>query len=232
MTNPPPKADFTVAWICLRLDLVAAREMFDHACGTHPQTLHPSDTNFYELGKIDRNYIIIVYLYSVAATDTPIGGRYGTAETASKQMNATFVSLKVRLFIALGSRIPCGLNDMRLGDVAVSTSEQEIWGVVGLALESPSEPPSSASDPKRTSLLLPREGYSHLTTAAHALAADRTLGVPSKITNSLSKVFEWYPEKTTVYAYPGVADDVFVQTEYKRRFHRKKQAKLFLSLLE
>ncbi|KAL4746441.1 hypothetical protein BDW72DRAFT_197701 [Aspergillus terricola var. indicus] len=223
MTGPPPNADFTIAWFCpSRLELVVAREMFDYAYGKHPQTLHPFDTNAYELGKIGRNNVVIVCLYSAPAptTDLPEKDRYSTAETVYKQMKATFVSLRVGLFVAVGSGIPYGLNDIRLGDVVVGTPDREFWGVVGLALESASGSASSALDSGRMNLLSTKEGYSHLlTTATHALAADLTLGVPSKITSYLSKMFEWYPEKRAVYAYPGAADDVFVRTEYKCGFH-------------
>ncbi|KAL4735834.1 hypothetical protein BDV11DRAFT_211752 [Aspergillus similis] len=222
MTNPPPNANFTIAWICpFRLELIAAREMFDHAYGKHSQTLQPSDTNAYELGKIDRNNVVIVCLYFGSATDPPEEDRYATAESAYKQMKVTFVSLKVGVFVAVGSGVPCGPNDIRLGDVVVGTPDREFWGVVDLALESASGSASSTLDARRTNLLSPKEGYSHLlTTAAQALAADHALGVPSKITSYLSKMFEWYPEKRAAYAYPGVTDDVSVRTEYECGFHR------------
>ncbi|KAL4994024.1 hypothetical protein BDV10DRAFT_197862 [Aspergillus recurvatus] len=202
MTTPPPNADFTIAWICpSRLELVAAREMFDRAYGKHPQTLHPSDANSYELGKIGRNNIAMVCLPSVFATEDP------------RQMKATFSSLRVGICVAVGSGIPSDLNDIRLGDVVVGMPERKFWGVVGL---------EHASASASTS----RSGYSHLlTTAAHALTADRARGVPSKIPSFLSKMFEWYPENRVVYAYPGVSDDVLFRTDYSHaslRNHSKR----------
>ncbi|KAL4976917.1 hypothetical protein BDW66DRAFT_159351 [Aspergillus desertorum] len=225
MTNPPPNADFTIAWICpSRLEFVAARETFDLAYGKHPQILHHSDTNAYELGKIGRNNVIIICLPPFPAAERPWLSRY----EVYKQMKTTFPSVKVGIFVAVGSGIPSALHDIRLGDVVVATPEREFWGVVELEHVSPSAsasasasgPASTTLDLKCTNLLSPKHGYSHfLTTAVHALTADRALGVPSKIPSFLSKMFEWYPEKRAVYAYPGVADEVLLWTDYNRGSH-------------
>jgi hypothetical protein len=115
----------------------------------------PTPTNWDSIG---RNNVVILCLYPSSTTDHPEGDRYGTAETAYKQMKATFASLNVGLFVAVGSGIPCGLNDIRLGDVLVGTPEREFWDVVGFALGSASEPASSALDQRRMNLLSPREG--------------------------------------------------------------------------
>ncbi|KAL5045902.1 hypothetical protein BDW71DRAFT_207888 [Aspergillus fruticulosus] len=167
MTTPPPDVDFTIAWICpSRLELVAAREMFDHAYGKHPQILHPSDANAYESGKIGRNNVAMACLPSAFATRHLKIAIYGAVETVYKQMKTVLLPQSRHL----------------------------------------------------------RSRYLHLlTTAAHALTADRALNVPCKIPSFLSKMFEWYPEKRAVYAYPGVADDVLFRTDYSHRSHRSQR---------
>lgn len=113
--------DFTVGWICaLPTEMAAACAMLDEEYDMlHNQ--HPADHNSYQLGRIGRHKIVIACL-----------PEYGTspAATVAKDMLRTFESIKVGVVVGIGAGIPSEHNEIRLGDVVVSSSEGTHGGVV------------------------------------------------------------------------------------------------------
>ncbi|KAI7971170.1 hypothetical protein EIK77_004685 [Talaromyces pinophilus] len=114
--------DYTIAWICaLPLEVAAARLMLNR---THTPLSNPStDSNAYELGKLDDHYIVITCLPA---------GVYGTVAAANvvSRMRSTFPQLQYGLMVGIGGRVPNKNNDIRLGDVVVSKPVGQHGGVI------------------------------------------------------------------------------------------------------
>ncbi|THY08502.1 Pfs, NACHT and ankyrin domain protein [Aureobasidium pullulans] len=113
--------DFTVGWICaLPTEMAAACAMLDEEYDML-NTQHPADHNSYQLGRIGHHKVVITCL-----------PEYGTnpAATVAKDMLRTFESIKVGVVVGIGAAIPSEHNEIRLGDVVVSSSEGTHGGVV------------------------------------------------------------------------------------------------------
>jgi nucleoside phosphorylase len=111
-----------VGWICaLKLELDASLKMFDiiHERGFG----HGSDHNLYILGRIGN--------FNVVLTCLPMG-QYGsiTAAIVATRMMSKFPNIKIGLMVGIGGGLPNKLNDIRLGDVAVSKPGKLHGGVV------------------------------------------------------------------------------------------------------
>ncbi|KAI0455725.1 ankyrin repeat-containing domain protein [Xylaria acuta] len=104
--------DYTVGWVAaLSIERAAAEAMLD---GLHlPLPRAPGDTNNYTFGEIGDHNVVIASL--------PHDG-YGTinAATVAGNMHRTFPSLEVFLMVGIAGGAP-GVDDVRLGDVVVST---------------------------------------------------------------------------------------------------------------
>ncbi|PCG88329.1 hypothetical protein PENOC_111470 [Penicillium occitanis (nom. inval.)] len=114
--------DYTIAWICaLPLEVAAARLMLNR---THTPLSNPStDSNAYELGKLDDHYIVITCLPA---------GVYGTVAAANvvSRMRSTFPQLRYGLMVGIGGGVPNKDNDIRLGDIVVSKPVGKYSGVI------------------------------------------------------------------------------------------------------
>jgi nucleoside phosphorylase len=114
--------DYDVAWICaLPLEMAAANFMLDETYGRLPQSMN--DENTYTLGKICG--------YNVVVTCLPTGV-YGTiaAATVISHMRSSFPNIRFCLMVGVGGGVPSRKNDIRLGDVVVSTPTGTSGGVV------------------------------------------------------------------------------------------------------
>ncbi|TRX90003.1 hypothetical protein FHL15_009104 [Xylaria flabelliformis] len=113
-SSPPKKlmnSDYTVGWVAaLPIERAAAEAMLDHVHLKLPKA--PGDTNNYTFGEIEEHNVVIASL--------PHDG-YGTinAATVAGNMHRTFPSLEV--FLMVGIAGGAGKDDVRLGDVVVST---------------------------------------------------------------------------------------------------------------
>ena len=90
----------------------------------HPQLSQPAgDDNAYTLGEISGHNIVVVCLPS---------GVYGivSAATVAAHMRITFPSIRFGLMVGIGGGVPSTKNDIRLGDVVVSTPTGAFSGVV------------------------------------------------------------------------------------------------------
>ena len=80
-------------------------------------TVPNNDRNIYVLGSIDAHNLVMACLPA---------GAYGTnsAANVASNMLRTFPSLRIWFMVGVGAGVPGRVRDIRLGDVAVSTT---IW---------------------------------------------------------------------------------------------------------
>lgn len=119
MSNPQI---YTVGWVCsIPAELVAAQSFLDHV---HPEPLleDKSDNNGYVLGSIGSHNVVIAVL--------PLG-EYGTASaaTVARDMVRSFPNIRFGLLVGIGGGVPSAKDDIRLGDVVVSSSGKGKGGV-------------------------------------------------------------------------------------------------------
>jgi nucleoside phosphorylase len=116
--------DYTVGWICaLDVEQAAARASLDDKHGS----LAPiaGDPNQYHFGSIKGHNVVIVCLPDGETGTTP-------AAAVATRMPIYFPSLKFGLMVGIGGGVPTppGYNNIRLGDVVVSSATGELGGVV------------------------------------------------------------------------------------------------------
>ncbi|KAF3225440.1 hypothetical protein TWF106_002577 [Orbilia oligospora] len=125
-TLPEPSEDgYSIGWICaLKEEYAAAHAMLDFVF-SGPGTSKKRDSNLYAFGKI--------YGHNVVITCLP-DGEYGTncAASVAKDMIRSFPALRFTLMVGIGKGAPIRENDVRLGDVVVSTPQGTLGGVVQL----------------------------------------------------------------------------------------------------
>ncbi|PKK51996.1 hypothetical protein CI102_4988 [Trichoderma harzianum] len=118
MSNPK---DYTVGWLCaISTELVAARAFLDEEHAP-PNAVSSRDSNIYTLGKMGQHNVVIAAL--------PDGG-YGISAAASvaRDMLSSFPNVRVGLMVGIGGGVPTR-HDIRLGDVVVSTPQDEHGGI-------------------------------------------------------------------------------------------------------
>ena len=117
--------DYTVGWIsALPVELAAALEMLDEEHSLpedFPQD--DRDDDFYTFGRIGSRNIVFSCLPA---------GLIGTTSAASvaSRLTAKFRHMKFGLMVGIGGGVPSSSNDIRLGDVVVSTPSGSFGGVV------------------------------------------------------------------------------------------------------
>ncbi|KAK5999541.1 hypothetical protein QM012_005394 [Aureobasidium pullulans] len=121
MSNPN---DYTILWMCaLTAEYVAAQTFLDEE---HPKpaagTISISDTNAYTLGSISGHKVVLAVLPK---------GEYGVGSAASVITNIlrSFANIRIGLMIGIGGGAPTKANDIRLGDVVVSSPKDGHGGV-------------------------------------------------------------------------------------------------------
>ena len=113
---------YTVGWICaITTEYTAARQFLDkeHDLPTHVST---NDTNGYTLGEMAGHNVVIAVLPR---------GVYGLTSAASVAANMlnSFPNIRVGLMVGVGGGAPTAKRDIRLGDVVVSSPENQTGGV-------------------------------------------------------------------------------------------------------
>ncbi|KAE8151347.1 hypothetical protein BDV25DRAFT_171564 [Aspergillus avenaceus] len=111
--NSGPSVAYTVSWICaITTESVAAQAFLDEK--HEPIYALPNDSNSYTLGRMGRHNIVIAVLPE---------GEYGTtsAATTAVTMLNTFPNIRIGLLVGIGGGAPSPKNDVRLGDVVVSS---------------------------------------------------------------------------------------------------------------
>ncbi|KAF2023522.1 purine and uridine phosphorylase [Setomelanomma holmii] len=113
---------YTIGWICAILpELVAAGAFLDEKHEA-PDNLPVHDSNDYTLGKIGKHNVVIAGLPN---------GRYGTTSAANvaKDMLRSFPQVRLGLMVGIGGGAPSDKDDIRLGDVVVSSPGNGSGGV-------------------------------------------------------------------------------------------------------
>lgn len=115
IVNMPNSEGYTVGWICaLSRESVAAQLFLDEHHEEGPEYVSQNDNNSYTLGKIGKHNVVIAVLPD---------GEYGisTAASVARDMVHSFPNVRVGLMVGIGGGAPTEANDIRLGDVVVSS---------------------------------------------------------------------------------------------------------------
>ncbi|CAI7574133.1 unnamed protein product [Penicillium manginii] len=179
--------DYTVAWICaLPIEMAAAKAMLEEV---HPDLpVHPSDTNQYILGQIGPHKIVLACLpHNV----------YGTTSAAvvATHILYAFRRIRIGLMVGIGGGVPSEKNDIRLGDVVVSSPTGHFGGVIQHDLGSLNKPPPA------------------LLAAIARLRTDHLI-TDNKITQHIDKMLEKNPSMRSAYACLDPGQDQLFEAEY------------------
>lgn len=119
MSNPK---DYTVGWICAVLKEYTAAQLFLDNEHEPPVCISSNDTNHYTLGEVAGHKVVIAVLPD---------GEYGVGSAASVVTNLlnSFPNIRVGLMVGIGGGAPTSKNDIRLGDVVVSSPVNGTGGV-------------------------------------------------------------------------------------------------------
>ncbi|EJT79497.1 hypothetical protein GGTG_04581 [Gaeumannomyces tritici R3-111a-1] len=113
---------YTLGWIsAIPSEFVAARFFLDtQPC--RPKILDPHDTNSYSLGKIGHHNVVMACLPD---------GEYGitAAAVVATNMLRSFPNIRFSLMVGIGGGAPSSRNNMRLGDIVVSSPVDGEGGV-------------------------------------------------------------------------------------------------------
>ncbi|THW86472.1 hypothetical protein D6D18_07519, partial [Aureobasidium pullulans] len=113
---------YTVGWICaIATEYTAARQFLDEE-HDRPEHISANDNNDYTLGKMSGHNVVIA---------VPPDGEYGlsSATAVAKDMFNSFPNIRVGLMVGVGGGAPTASNDIRLGDIVVSSRQGETGGV-------------------------------------------------------------------------------------------------------
>jgi len=112
-------SSYTIGWICaLTVEYVAARLFLDklHGSEGRPESVPRNDNNQYTLGEIAGHNVVIACMPR---------GQYGisSATSVAKDLIRSFPNVRIGLMVGIGGGAPSEKNDIRLGDVVVSSPE-------------------------------------------------------------------------------------------------------------
>jgi nucleoside phosphorylase len=193
--SPPLARHYKVGIVCaLHIELMAVRASFDK---TYKKVaISDEDPNYYALGIIEG--------HNVAAVCLP-HGVYGTnaAADVTSNMKRSFPGLKFCLLVGVGAGVPSQKNDIRLGDVVISTPKGGYSGVLPYDMIKSSD--SGASE--LNGYLCPPP--QHLMCAISELESD-----PSRSSTPLLKYLQQIEDCQSQYSHPGVAHDRLFESHY------------------
>ncbi|OWT42403.1 nacht and ankyrin domain protein [Pochonia chlamydosporia 170] len=116
-------ADYTVGWICaISIEYLAAQLCLDEE--HEPlEYVSPHDDNGYTLGRVGKHNVVIAVLPD---------SEYGTSSAASvaRDMLHSFPNVRIGLMVGIGGGAPTSGNDVRLGDIVISTPRDGEGGVL------------------------------------------------------------------------------------------------------
>jgi nucleoside phosphorylase len=194
--------DYTVGWICaLPIESVAAQAMLDERHNTLPS--HPHDQNTYALGRIGNHNIAIACLpkYQIGTN---------SAAVVSTTMRFSFPSIRFGLMVGIGGGVPNiskKKNDIRLGDIVVSTPAGVESGVIQYdmgKMEKEGQFRRTGALSKPPSILL-----------GAISSLETKYGLEKQLSEYISNGFaKWYPDWASIYAYPGADHDRLFQADY------------------
>lgn len=114
--------DYTVGWICANSTEYVAVQSFLDERHDGPDYVSAADSNDYTLGRMGKHNVVIAVLPD---------GEYGISSAAStaKDMLHTFINIRIGLMVGIGGGAPTPKNDIRLGDIVVSSPRNGKSGV-------------------------------------------------------------------------------------------------------
>ena len=117
------RQDYTVGWICaVQTEYVVACELLDEEHDGHDAPRF-GDDNAYTFGRIGEHNVVVACLPK---------GKYGiaSAATVAKDMLRSFEAIRIGLMVGIGGGAPSAQNDIRLGDIVVSSPTGRTGGVI------------------------------------------------------------------------------------------------------
>ncbi|KAH0034984.1 purine and uridine phosphorylase, partial [Aureobasidium melanogenum] len=113
---------YTVGWICAIPTESTAASLFLDEEHERPDHVSINDSNDYILGKMKGHNVVIAVLPD---------GEYGQTSATSvvKDMLSSFPNIRVGLMVGIGGGAPTAQNDIRLGDIVVSSPQNGTGGV-------------------------------------------------------------------------------------------------------
>ncbi|KAJ0302820.1 hypothetical protein COL516b_006859 [Colletotrichum fioriniae] len=114
---------YTIGWICAIVPDFVAAQLFLDEVHEEPRSLSRNDNNSYKLGRMGKHNVAIAVLPH---------GEYGESSAAvvARDMIHTFVNIRVGLMVGIGGGAPSPRNDVRLGDIIVSSPAEGYGGVL------------------------------------------------------------------------------------------------------
>lgn len=114
---------YTIGWICAIVPDFVAAQLFLDEVHEEPRSLSRNDNNLYKLGRMGKHNVAIAVLPH---------GEYGESSAAvvARDMIHTFVNIRVGLMVGIGGGAPSPRNDVRLGDIIVSSPAEGYGGVL------------------------------------------------------------------------------------------------------
>ncbi|OHF03755.1 pfs domain-containing protein [Colletotrichum orchidophilum] len=114
---------YTIGWICAIVPEFVAARLFLDEVHEEPRSLSKNDNNSYKLGRMGKHNVAIAVLPH---------GEYGESSAAvvARDMVRTFENIRVGLMVGIGGGAPSLENDIRLGDIVVSSPTGGYGGVL------------------------------------------------------------------------------------------------------
>lgn len=198
MLNPE---NYAVGWICAeRLDATAAALFLDEKYND-PDTTPVGDGNNYILGRMGNHNVVIASLPTGQSGPVHAG-------TVGRDLGRTFPNVRIGLLVGVGEGAPSRKNDIRLGDVVVSTPIRHNGGVLQYEFNRkeqgvPIGPVGHLDKPPRFML-----------SAASGLETDHSIsghGIEEAMDMILSKV----PDLRSVFERPSPASDRLFDSNFQ-----------------
>lgn len=193
--SSPLASHYKVGVVCaLHIELMAVRASFDKTYGK--VAIAGEDPNYYALGSIEGHNVVAVCLPH---------GVYGTnaAADVTSNMKRSFPGLKFCLLVGIGAGVPSTKNDIRLGDVVISTPKGRYSGVLPYDMIKSTD--SGAFE--LNGYLCPPPA--HLMCAISELESD-----PSLSSRPLHDYLQQIEQRKEQYKHPGVAHDRLFASNY------------------
>lgn len=196
-------ADYRVGWVCaLALELTAAKAMLDtgHGRPSDLEILSGFDDNQYEFGQIGGHNVVLAVL--------PSGG-YGVAQAAlaANMMKRAFPAIQFALLVGIGGGVPSRTNDIRLGDVVVSTPVAGYPGVLQYDLG------KRGLDEDITTTGVLRKPARKALAATNVMRA-RYMMIDNDLSGAINEALEKYPRMCDDFSHPGMVNDVLYRADY------------------
>ncbi|KAI8259513.1 pfs domain-containing protein [Colletotrichum sp. SAR11_239] len=114
---------YTIGWICAVVPEFVAARLFLDEVHDEPRSQSKNDNNTYKLGRMGKHNVVIAVLPH---------GEYGESSAAvvARDMIRTFENIRVGLMVGIGGGAPSPKNDVRLGDIVVSSPAGGYGGVL------------------------------------------------------------------------------------------------------